>query len=416
MRSTSIVACGLLGILMVTDVHGRGFGGGGFRAGGYSGGYRSDSFGGDFSGYRSGSTYSDFRGGYGATGSYDRSWSGAGGGSINVSGERGAAVGPWGGMAAGSSRDVSATTPGGRTFTSDSERGVAVGPGGRAVGGSSGSALATGPRGAVGGDWQSAFAGTRMSTDLGLGHYSSFNAAGVGHSTAFWSNSYMTNRASYVRSSFGYYNCFRPGWYARYPGSWYATGWGAGAAWTAASYASLASFCSYPVVPIDYDYGSTVVYQNNDVYVNGQQTATAQQYSQQATAMVNQGLQAPATPEQEWKALGVFALVQGDDKTSDNVFQLAVNKDGIIRGNYYDGLLDTTTPIFGSVDGKSQRAAWTIGKKNDRIFDAGIYNLTQSEAPVLVHIGDDRTQQLLLVRVQQPSPQPTDPYSAVDGQ
>jgi hypothetical protein len=54
------------------------------------------------------------------------------------------------------------------------------------------------------------------------------------------------------------------------------------------------------------------------------------------------------------------------------------------------------------VDKKTQRAAWTIGKKKDRVFEAGVYNLTQSEAPCLVHLGTDRTQQMLLVRMDPP--------------
>jgi hypothetical protein len=68
--------------------------------------------------------------------------------------------------------------------------------------------------------------------------------------------------------------------------------------------------------------------------------------------------------------------------------------------------MDTTTPIYGSLDKKTQRVAWTIGKKNDRVFDTGIYNLTKSEAPVLVHIGNTRTMQMLLVRVSPPDPAP----------
>ena len=46
----------------------------------------------------------------------------------------------------------------------------------------------------------------------------------------------------------------------------------------------------------------------------------------------------------------LYALVPGDQKTSNNVFQLAVDKNGVIRGNYYDGVMDTTTPVYGSVD------------------------------------------------------------------
>ncbi len=100
---------------------------------------------------------------------------------------------------------------------------------------------------------------------------------------------------------------------------------------------------------------------------------------QQATTLADQGQTADAPDSGEWQPLGVFSLVQGDETTSNNLFQLAVNKQDIIRGNYYDGLMDTTTPVYGSVDKKNQRAAWTIGKKNDRVFETGIYNLTKPE-------------------------------------
>ena len=134
----------------------------------------------------------------------------------------------------------------------------------------------------------------------------------------------------------------------------------------------------------------------------GTDAGTAVDYAQQATTIADAGQKADTPTTVEWKPLGVFALVQGDEKTSNNIFQIAVNKDGIIRGNYYDGLMDTTSPIYGSVDPKTQRAAWTIGKKNDRVFETGIYNLTKAETPILVHFGTTRTQQWLLVRVEEP--------------
>jgi hypothetical protein len=87
---------------------------------------------------------------------------------------------------------------------------------------------------------------------------------------------------------------------------------------------------------------------------------------------------------------------------SSSIFQLAINKAGIIRGNYYDALMDTTTDVFGSVDAKTQRAAWTIGKKKDRVFEAGVYNLTQPQCPCLIHVGAQKTDQMMLVRVEQP--------------
>lgn len=421
-RNLALAAIGLVLVSLGSqDVSGRGFGGGfrGGYGGGYGGryggggwgGYRSESFGGyrsegfgrgSYSGSHSFDSYSGWRGGYGANSSYDRSWSDARGGSVSVDGTRGAVRGPYGGAAAGGTRDVTATTAGGRTYTGSHSAGAAVGPYGRMVGGSSRAGVATGPRGTVAGASHTGFAAGHFPTDFGLSHYSAFGVAGVGHTTAYWSHGYVTNHAAYVRTNFGYYNCFRPAWYTAHPGCWYAAGWAAGTAWQAATWPAIATYCAIPSSPINYDYGNTIVYQNNNVYVNGQDAGSAADYAQQATTIADAGQKAQAPPTEEWKALGVFALVQGDEKTSNNLFQLAINKEGIIRGNYYDGLMDTTTPVFGSVDKKTQRAAWTIGKKNDRVFETGLSNLTKAESPILVHFGNDRTQQWLLVQVDSP--------------
>jgi hypothetical protein len=214
----------------------------------------------------------------------------------------------------------------------------------------------------------------------------------------------MNVRGNSVRSNFNNYNCFNPAWNTAHPGAWYAAGWAGSTAWRAATWPALAAWCvpAGGSAPVSYDYGDSVVYNDNSVYVDGQNVGTAQQYNQQAVDLADQGQKANAPPEEEWKAVGVFALAQGDEQTSNNIFQIAVDQNGVLRGNYYDGLMDTTTPIYGSVDKQTQRAAWTIGKKKDRVFEAGIYNLTKDETPVLIHLGTDRTQQMLLVRVEQP--------------
>jgi hypothetical protein len=243
-----------------------------------------------------------------------------------------------------------------------------------------------------------------MSTDFGLSHYSSFGAASVSHwgrSTTYWSHSYVTGHAATIRGSFGYYGAFRPAWYTAHTGCWIPGGWAAGAAWTAASWSAVTGWCTIPAAPINYDYGNTVVIQDNSVTVNGTPAGTSADYAAQATTIADKGQQADPPPETEWKPLGVFSLTQGDEQQSNYVFQLAVSRAGVIRGNYYDGLMDSTTPVYGSVDPKTQRAAWTIGKRNDRVFEAGISNLTGEECPVLIHIGKDTTQQWLLVREEQ---------------
>ncbi len=100
--------------------------------------------------------------------------------------------------------------------------------------------------------------------------------------------------------------------------------------------------------------------------------------------------------------LGVFALVQNDQAEPHYVIQLAVNKAGTLGGNYSDLIGGTTLPIQGGVDKKTQRVAWTVGNNKTTVGETGLYNLTQNEAQALIHIGKDKTQQWMLVRLKQP--------------
>ena len=93
----------------------------------------------------------------------------------------------------------------------------------------------------------------------------------------------------------------------------------------------------------------------------------------------------------------------GDGETkSTNIFQLAINKDGVIRGEYYNALTDTTEPVYGSVDAKTQRAAWTVGDRKSPVYEAGIANLTKDETTMLVHYFKSDAQQFTLVRIEKP--------------
>jgi hypothetical protein len=102
--------------------------------------------------------------------------------------------------------------------------------------------------------------------------------------------------------------------------------------------------------------------------------------------------------------LGVFALTQDVAKTSDMVVQLAVNKDGDIQGTYYNTKDETAKPIKGLVEKQSQRAVWTFAddSNNTVIMETGIYNLTQDETEVLIHFGRERTEEWVMVRLNEP--------------
>ena len=203
-------------------------------------------------------------------------------------------------------------------------------------------------------------------------------------------------------NSFHNYNYFNANWCRGHPGAWFTAGWAAGRVWNWCNWNTLSAYCAYPADPIYYDYGTSVIYEGDTVYVDGESVATTTEYATQATAIADVGRAAKPPEKEEWESLGVFAMVQGDAESSDKIFQLAVNKAGIIRGNYYDALADNTMPVYGSVDKKTQRAAWSIGEKKEIVFEAGIANLTKEETTVLVHSGKDKTQQFTLVRIEKP--------------
>src|SRR5262249_35782876 len=189
-----------------------------------------------------------------------------------------------------------------------------------------------------------------------------------GHYTAYRGGAALRTQAGYVRTGFRGYNYFNAGWYTAHPGAWRAAAWTPATYWRGAPYTSAAVFAGWPAVPVVYDYGSNLVYVDDNVYYNGEPIGTASQYATQAFDLAaGQAAQPPAMDD--WQSVGVFGLVQGDEKDANNLFQIAINKDGVIRGNYYSSLTDTTLPIYGSVDPQTQRAAWIIGDKKDTVYE-----------------------------------------------
>ena len=98
---------------------------------------------------------------------------------------------------------------------------------------------------------------------------------------------------------------------------------------------------------------------------------------------------------------GTNKIDWGADKSPSRLLQLAVSKEGIIGGTLYNTEGKEAVSIQGSVVKKTQRACWTAGDKKTTVMEAGVYNLTQDETPVLVHFGSGKTQEFLLVRLEQ---------------
>lgn len=394
-----------------------------------------------------------------ARGSTRGSYTTGGGSTINYAGAGGRATGPAGGTAARGAGAVQVTTPGGQTYTKAGRAAGAIGPAGNAVGGKSSVGVATGPGGTAVGASRGGFAtgpggtvaggsrvgaaagpggavaggsrvgvatgpggtvaggsragvavgpggavagGTRWGAAAGPYGYAGYGyrGAAVGHRTQFWGATQLPVWGTTVRGNFVHWNSFNRAWYGAHPAAWRAARWTAATVWAGTTWAALASACGYPAQPIVYDYGSTIVYQGDQVYINGDPVATADQYADQAAQIASEGAEANAPADQEWMPLGVFGMIQGEEKDANKIFQLAIDRNGIIRGNYYDALSDTTIPVHGAVEKKTQRAAWYIGDRKDTVYETGIASLMEPECAMLVHFGKERTQQWLLVRLE----------------
>ncbi len=200
-----------------------------------------------------------------------------------------------------------------------------------------------------------------------------------------------------VNANFTHWHNFTPGWYARYPGCWWPGKWAiATTAWARATWAVAGVYCGCSGGGVYYDYSQNVVYDQGTVYYGDQSVATAEQYYDEAAHLADAGQN---TSDEQWLPLGVFAVVAEGQTTTDKLVQLAVNKDGVVRGNYQDLLADKITPIIGSVDKETQRVAMKIEGNNLLVAETGLYNLTNDEVPVLLQFGAARQENRTLIRL-----------------
>ncbi len=237
-----------------------------------------------------------------------------------------------------------------------------------------------------------------------------------------------------------------------YPGGWYCPGWSSAAAWTCVGLTGLNSFLGMGMMAMAMDDKNqpsvtNITYQGDTVYSNGQAVGSASQYYQQAQQLASQaysqgysdalqngtgstsantnnvfssspmqsteagGSQAngsqTASAEAtkaagEWQPLGVFGLAEPGQTNSNMLLQLAINKDGIVRGNYLNQLTNETSQVFGALDKKTQRISFTIGQNTQTVFDSMLPDLTKQDSQILVHYGPTNTQTMALIRLPQP--------------
>lgn len=423
-RSILLGIAAILGLAAAqSDAVARGFGGGGF------GGSHGGSFGGGFD-----------RGGFGGGGFGGSRGGGLGGGEMG--GSRA------GGFDTGAARPGGFDSGGFRTggFDTGAARAGGYGAGGFRTGGLDAGGVRGGQAGADGfraGGYGGSLNRGELNSFLGLptdggmhaaaGDYGARGTvAGTGRATA---GGYVAGRgyaAAYGTRAFSptYFHAqglaaqrwcnvsgvFTPAWCGAHPWAWCPAGYAgaawATAAWRPATWPALGTWLTWNATPGYYDYGNNITYQDNYVYYGTQPVETQQQYYQQALGLA--GASASPTPsvantepntDAQWLPLGVFGLMAEGQGTPTMVFQLAIDKAGAIRGNYYDQVSDNTVPVTGTLNKTDQRVAWRVGSNKNLVIETGLYNLTQDHSTALVHYGPDQTQQYVLVRMKQPEGQ-----------
>lgn len=256
-----------------------------------------------------------------------------------------------------------------------------------------------------------------LPTDGGLGRIGGGSARP--RVTSNVSRASMASRGLGVRNAFRRYDLFNNEFWNRYRGAWWYPGWGDYWPWEYTDWDDLCSFWGAPETdqPVEYDYGNNITYQDDTVYYGSQPLESAANYYNQAQALAlaappsvpppppaaaKRATKAATTTKEkstDWKPLGVFALTQGDQTDSNCIFQLAVNKNGIIRGNYFNPLTQEEHPVQGKFDKKSNRVAWTVGANKNVVYDTGISNLLAQQSSILIHLDKDTTQQWNIVRL-----------------
>ena len=106
--------------------------------------------------------------------------------------------------------------------------------------------------------------------------------------------------------------------------------------------------------------------------------------------------------------MGIFALTQKDEESAEDstlFLQLAISKEGIIAGTFQNTSTDESFEVEGTVDAKSQRAAWGPVGEDWPIMETGVYNLTENESGALLHFEDGQTQQWTMFRLDEPKEQ-----------
>jgi hypothetical protein len=80
-----------------------------------------------------------------------------------------------------------------------------------------------------------------------------------------------------------------------------------------------------------------------------------------------------------------------------------------VNRHYCSAITDLTQPATGSLDGTTQRIAWTIGDRKGLVYETGLYILTQEQTALPAHFDKNHTEQYKPCRTEQTTDQGAEP-------
>lgn len=172
---------------------------------------------------------------------------------------------------------------------------------------------------------------------------------------------------------------FTPAWYAQHPNAWKATHPHA----DAAVVASVAALSAWLAVPVTTSTGST-----ETIVVVEDEAESAAAETDPASLAATSPTAAPDASS--WMPIGSFAVRPSDAKESHRFVQLSVNRDGEIRGSYFDQVSDSVESVAGYVDKPTLTATWVIGVGGVS-FSSRLAELTKPEGTMTATFADGHT-------------------------
>ena len=186
---------------------------------------------------------------------------------------------------------------------------------------------------------------------------------------------------------------FTPEWYAKYPQAWRPTqsptDW-----WRAADVATVTAWLAQPVTAAgNAATDSAAVTAAGGVGDDGL-------HSVLVLPAGHDNQTAATVADSDWLPLGVFAVTPPENAKLHTYQQLAVDRKGVIKGNFYDAISGTNQPIEGTVDRTTLMASWTVGTNGSR-FTAPMRAFTSEPRTVSV-ASDGQSQSLAMMPMQRP--------------